>query len=118
MQINCRYYYCYDPERISACPLTIHALLHIADGIAIAGPVWAYWAFPMERYCGKLLPAIKNRRFPYSNLSNYISDMALVRSLEFMYNLDLSFKRNRPLAKKIFSTPECESLQHRGSQIN
>ena len=35
-----RYYYCYDPERISACPLTVHVLLHIADSIAIAGPVF------------------------------------------------------------------------------
>jgi hypothetical protein len=108
-----RYYYRYNPERISACPLTVHALLHIADSIAIAGPVWAYWAFPMERYCGKLLPAIKSRRFPYSNLSNRISDIALIRALELVYDLDLSYKIKRPLAKKTFSTPECEFLPSR-----
>jgi hypothetical protein len=65
----------------------------------------------MERYCGKLLPAIKSQRFPYSNFSNRICDVALISALELIYNLDLSFKVWRPLAKKTFSTPECESFQ-------
>ena len=43
-------YYKHDPNRLSACPLTIHALLHIAWGIRVAGPVWTYWAYPMERH--------------------------------------------------------------------
>ena len=48
------HYYQYLPQHISACPLTIHALLHTADNIEYCGPVWAYWAFPMERYCSVL----------------------------------------------------------------
>jgi len=64
----------------------------------------------MERYCGTLLPAIKSRRFPYANLSNHISDTALIKSIELMYDLDLSFKANRPPAKKAYSTPECKFL--------
>ncbi|KAF7349606.1 hypothetical protein MSAN_01686300 [Mycena sanguinolenta] len=40
-------------ERLPICPLTIHALLHIADSIKFTGPVWCYWAFPMERYFEK-----------------------------------------------------------------
>lgn len=47
-------YYQYEDDSISACPLTIHTLLHIADGIKLMGPVWVYWAFAMERSCGKL----------------------------------------------------------------
>jgi len=75
------------------------------------------WGFLMERYCGKLLPTIKSGRFPYSNLSNHISDTALVCSLESIYSLDLSFKHCQPLVKKTFSTPECESLQCDGWMV-
>jgi hypothetical protein len=55
-----RYYYKHDPVRISTCPITVHALLHIASSIREMGPVWAYWAFPMERYCGDILPNIRS----------------------------------------------------------
>lgn len=39
-------YYQHDPNRLSACPVTVHALLHIADSIEEMGPIWTYWAFP------------------------------------------------------------------------
>src|SRR5712664_1171904 len=45
-------YYQHDPERLPACPLTIHALLHIPDQIRWMGPCWTTWAFPIERQCG------------------------------------------------------------------
>ncbi|KAF8152539.1 hypothetical protein B0H34DRAFT_617335, partial [Crassisporium funariophilum] len=51
-------------------------LLHIGLGIKSADPVWAYWAFPMERFCGNLLPAIKNHCSPYVNIDNFITDCA------------------------------------------
>ena len=47
LQIS-RLYYQHKPEHVSCCPLTIHVLLHIAPTIRVMGPVWAYWAFPME----------------------------------------------------------------------
>src|SRR5882762_7260707 len=53
-----RLYYENDPARLSACPLTVHGLLHIAWGIKVAGPVWTYWAFAMERHCNTLLQSI------------------------------------------------------------
>ncbi|CDO74857.1 hypothetical protein BN946_scf185004.g7 [Trametes cinnabarina] len=43
-----RIYYQHDLQRLSACPVTVHALLHITDSIEATGPVWASWAFPME----------------------------------------------------------------------
>ena len=58
---------------ISACPLTIHTLLHITDSIKDTGTVWATWAFPIERFCGLLLPAIKSHRFPYANLEQFVT---------------------------------------------
>ncbi|KAL7277981.1 hypothetical protein ACG7TL_007934 [Trametes sanguinea] len=78
-------YYQYEPERLSTCPLTIHALLHIADSIIKTGPVWAAWAFPMERYCGALQPAIRSRRFPYASLNRYVVDHARLAQIKLLY---------------------------------
>lgn len=80
-------YYQHEPSRLSACPLTIHALLHIADGIVTAGPVWAYWAFPMERFCGLLQPAIRSRRYPYASLNRYLLDKARLEHIKLTYDL-------------------------------
>ena len=57
-----RYYYQMNPERLGTCPLTIHALLHIADSILETGPVWTAWAFPILvdvlTWCGGRLEAV------------------------------------------------------------
>ncbi|TRM55775.1 hypothetical protein BD626DRAFT_415516 [Schizophyllum amplum] len=80
-------YYQHNPERVSACPLTIHALLHIADSIEYMGPVWCYWAFPMERYCGNLQPALKSRRYPYASLDRYVVERAQMEQINAIYNV-------------------------------
>ncbi|KAI4520294.1 hypothetical protein K525DRAFT_203997 [Schizophyllum commune Loenen D] len=79
-------YYQHDTRRVSACPLTVHALLHIADSIEEMGPVWCYWAFPMERYCGTLSPAIKSRRFPYASLDRHVVECAQLEQINAIYN--------------------------------
>lgn len=80
-------YYQYKPEWLSTCPLTIHVLLHIAWGIKTAGPVWTYWAFPMERHCSSLLPSIKSRRHPYASISAFVSARAQLDQVQLIYNL-------------------------------
>jgi hypothetical protein len=92
-----RLYYMHDPSRLSTCPVTIHALLHIADGIEACGPVWAYWAFPMERYCGFLGRCIKSRRFPFANLDSYCLSLAQLTQVRNRWNLheQLTFKPKR-----------------------
>ena len=67
-----RLYYQHDPERVSCCPLTIHALLHIAPTIRAMGPVWAYWAFPMEQHCSDILHHIQSWQFPYASINKYV----------------------------------------------
>ncbi|QRW11694.1 Transposase family Tnp2 protein [Ceratobasidium sp. AG-Ba] len=52
-------YYQYAVEQLPACPLTIHALLHMAYYIRRTGPLWASWAFVMERFCQFILLAMK-----------------------------------------------------------
>ncbi|EIW62612.1 uncharacterized protein TRAVEDRAFT_115107 [Trametes versicolor FP-101664 SS1] len=81
------FYYQYEPDRLPMCPVTIHALLHIADSITQAGPVWAAWAFIMERYCGALQPAIRSRRYPYSSMNRYVLDHARLTQIKLMYGV-------------------------------
>jgi hypothetical protein len=74
--------------------VTVHALLHIADSIETVGPVWTTWAFPMERFCGKLQRAVKGRRFVYAAIDNWVLRTAQVAHIRIVYNLsqaDLTF---------------------------
>ncbi|KAJ6545723.1 hypothetical protein B0H19DRAFT_955935, partial [Mycena capillaripes] len=43
-------------------------LLHIAQDIRNMGPMWCFWAFVMEHFCGSLVPAVKSRKRPFSSL--------------------------------------------------
>lgn len=103
-------YYQHDPGRISTCPITIHALLHIADSIKAVGPVWCYWAFPMERYCGALQPAIQSRRFPYASLDRHIVEDAQLTQIKTVYNVtqELSLRPARGAVPGSYSTPLCK----------
>jgi hypothetical protein len=83
-----RLYYQYSPSCLSACLLTIHALLHVVDGMEAAGPVWTYWAFPTEQFCGRLLPEIRSQRHPFSNIDNFIVASAQLSQIKIVYNLD------------------------------
>ncbi|KAF9040964.1 hypothetical protein BJ165DRAFT_1493585 [Panaeolus papilionaceus] len=80
-------YYENDPDCLSACPLTVHALLHIADSIRENGPVWVSWAFPMERHCGILLRAIRSQRHLYVSLSAFVAAKAQLKQIRLKYNL-------------------------------
>lgn len=84
-----------------ACPLTVHALLHIPDGIEITGPVWTSWAFPTERFCGSIQPAIKSRRFPYASIDNYIVAKAQLSQIKLRYNLEQELSLQPPPTEHI-----------------
>jgi hypothetical protein len=46
------------------------------------GPVWAAWAFPTERACGRIQRAVKGKRFVYSSIDKYVlheSQLSLVK---------------------------------------
>ncbi|KAJ7777637.1 hypothetical protein DFH07DRAFT_911583 [Mycena maculata] len=82
------YYYQYDEERLSACPLTIHGLLHVADDIRFCGPSWTTWTFWVERYCGFLQAGIRSKRFPWANMNNRILRHAYLEQLGARYDLE------------------------------
>lgn len=102
-------YYQYSPDRLSACPVTIHALLHIADSIEASGPVWAYWAFPMERYCASLIPAIRSRRFPFPSIDRYVTEVAQLAQIKVNHRLHdaLSLRPPKLDVSGLFSSRAC-----------
>jgi hypothetical protein len=110
--INNRIYYQHQPSRLSACPVTVHALLHIADSIRAMGPVWAYWAFAMERFCGTLKRSIRSRRFPLASLERFVLERVQLDQIANIYNIvdDLAL-RSRPTLRGIYSHPDCTGTQ-------
>ncbi|KDQ10973.1 hypothetical protein BOTBODRAFT_177668 [Botryobasidium botryosum FD-172 SS1] len=80
-------YYHSEPARLPVCTINIHSLLHIADTIEQCGPVWAYWCFAVERFCGSLLRTIHSRRFPFASLDKRVKDLAQLDQLKKRYNL-------------------------------
>ncbi|PBK65077.1 hypothetical protein ARMSODRAFT_989767 [Armillaria solidipes] len=104
-----RLYYQYDPACISTCAVTIHALLHITDSIEAMGPVWCYWAFPMEQYCGKLQPSIRSHRFPYRSLDRFVLESAQLTQLQTLYKLHDELALRPPRRGNILGSFQSES---------
>ncbi|TDL14470.1 hypothetical protein BD410DRAFT_817168 [Rickenella mellea] len=130
-----RLYYELDPSRLSACPITVHALLHIVDSIESSGPVWTSWAFVMERYCGSLRPAVRSRRFPFASMDTHVQEKAQLSQVKLIYDLadqlalspiPRELKAGEyvcdaypkcvlmpPKVKKILDDPNLEGLRHK-----
>lgn len=68
-------YYQGKDNRIQACSINHHWLLHIADCIANNGPGCVFWSYPLERFCGFVKKLCRSR----SNLSLSASN-ALLRN--------------------------------------
>lgn len=76
------------------------------------GPVWAYWAFPMERYCNDIGSHIRNRRHPYSNINQYVASVAHLTQIEILYNLTDELSLEPPVSRdKDFVHPTCMFLR-------
>jgi hypothetical protein len=62
------------------------------------GPVWAYWAFPMERFCGAIARSNKSRRYPYSSINRHVLQVAQLSQIKLTYGmteeLDLEQRRS------------------------
>jgi hypothetical protein len=106
-------YYQHDPQRVATYPLTIHALLHITDSIKAVGPVWATWAFPIERFCGSLLPAVKSRRFPYASLDRHVTEGAQLLQIKLARNLHeaLDLRPQKRAIQGQFAHPSCKCFE-------
>ncbi|PKC52968.1 hypothetical protein RhiirA1_447330, partial [Rhizophagus irregularis] len=91
-----REYYQHNSQRLAACRIIFHYLLHVANCIKYCGPSWTHWQFPMERICGILQPLIKSRLNPYSNLSNTLTLLQQFYLLPFFSISKSIFKEKLP----------------------
>ncbi|TFK96191.1 hypothetical protein BDV98DRAFT_536882, partial [Pterulicium gracile] len=82
-----RIYFQGNPGRARISTMPIHALLHLAQDIHNMGPLWVYWCFVMEHFCGSLPPAVKSRKHPETNLANRLRDLAQNSQIELIYQL-------------------------------
>src|SRR5712691_12363640 len=105
------FYYQHKPGRLPACPLTIHALLHIPDQIRWMGPCWTTWAFPIERQCGYFQRSIKSRRNPYANMDQHLADLSQLRQIKILYNLtdEQLGKPPKDLSSRMKRLEDCKS---------
>src|SRR6185369_394057 len=71
------------PERLPAALISYHYLLHISTSIRNTGPAWATWQYPMERLCGMLLPLVRSKQHPYTNLRNQITTWTRFSYLQY-----------------------------------
>lgn len=85
MNTYVRYYYQFNADRLPACNLIIHGLLHLVDGIDYNGPVWVTWSFFMERFCGILKQKIKQKSNPRGTLNSRILEITYFQQLPTLY---------------------------------
>lgn len=83
----CRIFYQFDDRRLPTCLITIHVWLHIPDMIRRSGPVWAYWTWVMERFCGLLGQAVTSRKHPYASLYRRIRELQTLHAVRNIYDL-------------------------------
>lgn len=102
-----RLYYQHNPARLAACPLTIHALLHIADGIDAVGPVWVSWNYPTERCCGQIQRSIKSRRFPYASINESLHNQAQLAYAQMIFELEKELGLRTTNETPGFQHPSC-----------
>lgn len=76
------------------CTLLLHALLHVADDIEAMGPVWCYWAFLMECFCGALAWAKKSQLYPFASLNQIILEVAQLLQIKLIYGLTNTLNLN------------------------
>jgi len=104
-----RIFYQHMPSHVMCCPLTVHALLHIAPTIRAMGPVWAYWAFPMEHHCGEILHNIRSQWFSYASINKYVTSQAQLTHITLLYNLHEKLQLKPPTSHDDnVCLPSCE----------
>ena len=104
VSLTYRYYYCYDPEWLSTCPLMVHILLHIGDSIVMLVQCGLIGLFQWNS-------TVENTSLPLRvttfSIPTWVTISVILHLFvhELMYSIDLSFKHQWPLRKQIFSMP-------------
>ena len=71
-------YYKNEDNRLPACTINHHWLLHLADGIIQNGPCCYNWSYPLERFCHSVKKLARSKSKIAKSISN-----ALLRSEQY-----------------------------------
>lgn len=74
--------------RISTCPLTIHAIIHLISSTRHAGPLSRIWEFVTERYMGKIARSVTSRQYPFSQLAETIKKQEQIKTVAIKLGLE------------------------------
>jgi hypothetical protein len=82
-------------ERISACPLTLHAMIHLASDTRNAGPLSRIWEYVTERFMGRIARSITSRQYPFSQLAETVKRTEQIKVVALRYGLEDQLKLER-----------------------
>lgn len=84
-------------DRILACPLNVHAMIHIANDTRHAGPLLCIWEYVTKRFMGQISRGIRSRRYPFAQLSENVKKREQMKLVIAKYGLEneLAFRAER-----------------------
>lgn len=91
---------------ISTCPLTIHALIHIAGSTRHCGPLSCIWEFVTERFMGKVTRNVTSRQYPFSQIAKTVKKGEQLKTVAMKFSLE----------EKLFQADERRNWSVLGSQ--
>lgn len=100
-QQTTRYFYQYKADRLPFCLLTVHTWLHVVDYMELSGPVWVFWCFVMERYCGRLLRSVSSRKHPFASVVRRILELGALAAIRHRFDLQAALPTYSPLSLSI-----------------
>lgn len=74
--------------RISTCPLTIHALIHLAGTTRHAGPLSRIWEYVTERFMGKIARNVTSRQYPFSQIAESVKKQEQLKTIAIKFGLE------------------------------
>ena len=90
-------------DKISACPLIVHALIHLHNDTLHAGPTSWIWEYVTERFMGKIAWSVTSPQYPFSQLAKTVKKMEQVKMVAFNFGKEkeLHFGKERQDWSKI-----------------
>ena len=90
-------YYRGIPGRLRLCTVNFHYLAHLRQHILDAGPACYWWQFPMERYCGTIVPMARSKSRLSQSLMNSLITTEHLNHYNFIIPTNAPKKNPPPL---------------------
>ena len=90
-------YYQNNERRMKLCTVNFHYLMHLRQHLMDAGPACYWWQFPMERYCGTIVPMARSKSRISQSLMNALIITEHLNHYNFVIPTQLSGKSTPPL---------------------